>query len=61
MLVHHGLMSLEDLLQAEADLAEIPEIGGASAPVIWKRCGAEAARRNSVAVPRTLGWRRRVL
>jgi N utilization substance protein A len=45
-LVHHGLMSLEDLLQTEvSDLAEMPEIGEAAA-VILEAARAEAARRS---------------
>ena len=44
-LVHHGLTSLEDLLQAtESDLAEMPEIGGQAA-VVLEAARAEAARR----------------
>jgi len=44
-LVHHGLTSLEDLLQAEvSDLAEIPEIGDQAA-AIKEAVSAEAARR----------------
>ena len=46
-LVHHGLLSLEDLLQAEAaDLAEIPEIGEQAAAVI-DAIRSEAARRGA--------------
>jgi N utilization substance protein A len=46
-LVHHGFLSLEDLLQAEPeDLAEIPEIGEQAALVI-DAIRSEAARRNA--------------
>jgi ERCC4-type nuclease len=46
-LVHHGFLSLEDLLQAEpADLAEIAEIGEQAAEVIDAIRG-EAARRGN--------------
>ena len=46
-LVHHGFLSLEDLLQAEpADLAEIPEIGEQAAEVI-DAIRSEAARRGA--------------
>jgi N utilization substance protein A len=46
-LVHHGFLSLEDLLQAEpADLAEIPEIGEQAAEVI-DAIRSEAARRGN--------------
>jgi N utilization substance protein A len=45
VLVHHGWLSLEDLLQAEiGDLAEIPEIGENSA-AIMEAAKAEVARR----------------
>ncbi len=45
ILVHHGLKSLEDLLQAEAsDLAEIPGIADQAAPSM-EAVKAEAARR----------------
>src|SRR5213593_118648 len=45
-LVHHGLTSLEDLLQAEAsDLAEMPEIGDKAA-LIMEAAKAEVARRS---------------
>jgi N utilization substance protein A len=45
ILVHHGLKSLEDLLQAEvSDLAEIPEIADQAA-AIMDAVKAEAARR----------------
>jgi N utilization substance protein A len=45
-LVHHGLTSLEDLLQAEVgDLAEMPEIGDKAA-AIMEAAKAEAARRS---------------
>src|SRR5436190_7036274 len=48
-LVHGGLLSLEDLLQAEASyLAEIPAIGD-QAPVIIEAVKAEVARRNGPA------------
>ncbi len=44
-LVHHGFLSLEDLLQAEvSDLAEIAEIGEAAAAVL-EAARAEAQRR----------------
>ncbi len=46
-LVHHGFLSLEDLLQAEpADLAEIPEIGEQASEVI-DAIRSEAARRGN--------------
>jgi N utilization substance protein A len=46
-LVHHGFLSLEDLLQAEPeDLSEIPEIGDQAAVVI-DAIRSEAARRNA--------------
>jgi transcription termination/antitermination protein NusA len=46
-LVHHGFLSLEDLLQAEAaDLAEIPEIGEQAAEV-FDAIRGEAARRGA--------------
>ncbi len=46
-LVHHGLTSLEDLLQAEqGDLAEMPEIGEEKAAAILEAVRAEAARRS---------------
>ena len=45
-LVHHGLTSIEDLLQAEvSDLAEMPEIGD-NAAGIMEAARAEAARRS---------------
>jgi len=45
-LVHHGLTSLEDLLQAEVgDLADMPEIGD-KATAIMEAAKAEAARRS---------------
>lgn len=45
VLVHHGLLRLEDLLQAElSDLADIPQIGE-QATVILEAARAEAARR----------------
>jgi N utilization substance protein A len=45
VLVHHGWLSLEDLLQAEiGDLAEIPEIGE-NAAAIMEAAKAEVARR----------------
>ena len=48
-LVHGGLLSLEDLLQAEASyLAEIPAIGD-HAPAILEAVKAEVARRNGPA------------
>jgi len=48
-LVHGGLLSLEDLLQAEASyLAEIPAIGD-QAPAIIEAVRAEVARRNGLA------------
>jgi N utilization substance protein A len=48
-LVHGGLLSLEDLLQAEASyLAEIPAIGD-QAPAIIEAVKAEVARRNGLA------------
>src|SRR6059036_3917280 len=48
-LVHGGLLSLEDLLQAEASyLAEIPAIGD-QAPAIIEAVKAEVARRNGPA------------
>jgi N utilization substance protein A len=44
-LVHHGITSLEDLLQTEAsDLAEMPQVGEQS-PSILEAARAEAARR----------------
>ena len=44
-LVHHGLIRLEDILQAEvSDLAEMPEIGDQAAAVL-EALRAEAARR----------------
>ncbi len=44
-LVHHGLLSLEDLLQAEAeDLAAMPEIGESAAEVL-EAARSEAQRR----------------
>ena len=46
VLVHHGFISLEQLLQAEtADLAEIPEIGD-QAVVVLEAVRAEAQRRS---------------
>src|SRR5881296_415183 len=49
VLVHGGLLSLEDLLQAEASyLAEIPAIGD-QAPAIIEAVKAEVARRNGPA------------
>lgn len=46
LLVHHGFLSLEDLLQAEeSDLAGIPEVADQAA-AIMKAVRAEAARRN---------------
>ena len=45
VLVHHGWLSLEDLLQAEiGDLAEIPEIGE-NAAAILEAAKAEVNRR----------------
>jgi N utilization substance protein A len=45
-IVHHGIMSLEDLLQMEVnDLAEMPEIGEAAASIM-EAAKAEAARRS---------------
>ena len=45
-LVHHGLMTLEDLLQTEvSDLAEMPEIGEAAASIL-EAAKAEALRRS---------------
>ena len=45
-LVHHGLMTLEDLLQTEvSDLAEMPEIGEAAAAIL-EAAKAEALRRS---------------
>jgi hypothetical protein len=45
VLVHHGLKSLEDLLQVEVgDLAEIPELAD-QAPTIIEAIKAEATRR----------------
>jgi N utilization substance protein A len=45
-LVHHGLTSLEDLLQAEAsDLSEMPEIGDKAAEIL-EAAKAEAKRRS---------------
>jgi N utilization substance protein A len=47
ILVHHGFLSLDDLLQAEhADLADVPEIGEAAGAVI-EAVRAEDAKRNS--------------
>ena len=44
-LVHHGFLSLENLLQVEVnDLAEIPEIGGAAATIL-DAARAEVGRR----------------
>jgi len=46
VLVHHGFLSLEDLLQAEySDLADIPEIGGQAGAVI-EAVRTEGAKRN---------------
>lgn len=46
-LVHHGILNLESLLQVEAsDLAGMPEIGEAAAPVLVEAAKAEAARRS---------------
>jgi N utilization substance protein A len=46
VLVHHGLKSLEDLLQAEvSDLADIPELAEQAGEII-KAVKAEALRRN---------------
>ena len=46
VLVHRGLKSLEDLLQAEvSDLAEIPELAEQASAII-EAVKAEAARRN---------------
>src|SRR5262245_5201676 len=46
VLVHHGFLSLEDLLQAEyKDLADIPEIGGQAGAVI-EAVRTEGAKRN---------------
>jgi N utilization substance protein A len=46
-LVHHGFLSLEDLLQAEAaDLSEIPEIGD-QADAVFGAIRSEAARRGA--------------
>jgi transcription termination/antitermination protein NusA len=55
LLVHHGFLSLEDLLQAEAaDLATISEIGDQAAALIEAvRC--EAARRNTGVDQTTVG------
>jgi N utilization substance protein A len=48
VLVHHGILRLEDLLQAEAaDLADMPQIGEAAADIV-AAARAEAARRNIV-------------
>jgi N utilization substance protein A len=50
-LVHHGMLSLEDLLQAEAsDLAEMPEIGE-SAAAILDAARTEAQRRTLSIAP----------
>ena len=47
VLVHHGLKSLDDLLQAEmSDLAEIPEIADQAASIV-DAVRAEAVRRNA--------------
>jgi N utilization substance protein A len=44
-LVHHGMLTLDDLLQAElGDLAEMPEIGD-QAPAVVEAAKAEAQRR----------------
>jgi N utilization substance protein A len=54
-LVHHGFLSLEDLLQAEpADLAEIPEIGDQAAAVL-DAIRSEAARRNAGGAQASVG------
>jgi len=46
ILVHHGFLSLEDLLQAEySDLGDIPEIGGQAGAVI-EAVRTEAAKRS---------------
>lgn len=48
ILVHHGLKSLEDLLQAEeSDLAEIPQLADQAAAII-EAVKTEAARRNLI-------------
>jgi N utilization substance protein A len=53
-LVHHGLTSLEALLQAEvSDLAEMPEIGDKAA-AIMEAAKAEAARRSFSVGPETV-------
>ena len=53
-LVHHGLTSLEALLQAEvSDLAEMPEIGDKAAGIM-EAAKAEAARRRFNVGPETL-------
>jgi excinuclease UvrABC nuclease subunit len=45
ILVHHGFLGLEDLLQVEvSDLQEIPEIGDQAASIM-EAARAEAARR----------------
>jgi transcription termination/antitermination protein NusA len=45
VLVHHGFLRLEDLLQAEAsDLSDIPQIGEQAAPIL-EAVRAEGARR----------------
>lgn len=50
-LVHHGLLSLEDLLQAEAeDLAAMPEIGERAAEVL-EAARSEAQRRTLSVAP----------
>jgi transcription termination/antitermination protein NusA len=55
LLVHHGFLSLEDLLQAEADdLTSIPEIGDQAAALI-EAVRNEAARRNTGVDQTTVG------
>ncbi len=50
-LVHHGMLSLEDLLQAEPeDLAAMPEIGE-SAPEVLEAARSEAQRRTLSVAP----------
>jgi DNA repair protein RadC len=45
VLVHHGFLRLEDLLQADvSDLSEMPQIGEQAAPIL-EAARAEAARR----------------
>ncbi len=54
-LVHHGFLSLEDLLQAEPeDLAAIPEIGDEAAAVL-DAIRSEAARRNAGGAQASVG------